>query len=155
MLCKNKNRFVALILFLVLLSLCFTACRNTNVDDKSADLSSSQTGESGVSSGNSSSDNASSSNTPEPNPDLPDPPTEKEYSAVRGDVSLPIDMDLLKQLKVNIVTPDKYSAWPMLGIAKGRLVCLYTVADQHSATTSALYMKTSSSNGISSVDHGV
>lgn len=64
------------------------------------------------------------------------------------DVNSNVDMNLLKQLKVNIVTPYKYSAWPMLGVAKGRLVCLYTVADQHSSTESSLYMKTSSTNGI-------
>ena len=63
------------------------------------------------------------------------------------DVNSNIDMNLLKQLKVNIVTPNKYSAWPMLGIAKGKLVCLYTVADQHSATESGIFMKSSSANG--------
>lgn len=180
MICKNLKRIICIALSILLILAGLVACKNTNEDDKSADLSSSQnsedlksseidssdTSDSHTSTGNvsstggklpptpdtgsnNSSNNSSANQTTNPNPDLPNPPDEKEYSAVIGDVSLPVDMDLLKQLKVNIVTPEKYSAWPMLGTAKGRLVCLYTVADQHSATESKLYMKTSSSNGFS------
>lgn len=53
-----------------------------------------------------------------------------------------------KPLKVTIVTPNKYSAWPLIGSINGMLVCIYTVADQHVATESSLYMKTSSTNGL-------
>lgn len=124
MLCKNINRIVVFVLAIALITLCFTGCNKE--DDKSVDLSSSQTGSNSSSAGDklppaSNADSSNSSgNTPDPNPDLPNPPEEKEYSAFRGDVTLPIDMDVLKQLKVNIVTPDRYTAWPMLGIAKAK-----------------------------------
>ena len=49
--------------------------------------------------------------------------------------------------KVAIVTPNKYSAWPLIGSIRGELVCIYTVADQHVATETALYMKTSTTHG--------
>ena len=52
--------------------------------------------------------------------------------------------EMSKTNKVTIVTPNKYSAWPFIGLSNGKLVCIYTVADQHVSTTSALYMKTSS-----------
>ena len=57
-------------------------------------------------------------------------------------------MNTMEQLKFEIVTPYMYSAWPMIGVAGNKLVCLYTVADQHSATTAGLYMKTSTTNGL-------
>ncbi|MBQ1186199.1 MAG: hypothetical protein IIX54_00720, partial [Clostridia bacterium] len=59
-----------------------------------------------------------------------------------------VDMNTMEQLKFEIVTPYMYSAWPMIGVAGDKLVCLYTVADQHSATTAGLYMKTSTTNGL-------
>jgi len=59
-----------------------------------------------------------------------------------------INMDAMEQLKIETVTPYKYSAWPMIGVANNKLVTLYTVADQHSATEAGLYMKTSSTNGL-------
>ena len=52
-----------------------------------------------------------------------------------------------KTNKVTIVTPNKYSAWPFIGLSDDKLVCIYTVADQHVATKSGLYMK-SSSDGV-------
>ena len=45
--------------------------------------------------------------------------------------------------KFNLVAPDKYTAWPVLGRANDKLVCIYTVADKHSAAESKLFMKTS------------
>ena len=45
--------------------------------------------------------------------------------------------------KFSIVAPEKYSAWPLLGRAKDRLICIYTVADRHSVSETKLYMKTS------------
>ena len=135
MLSKHKNRIIAFMLSIALIALCFTACKKE--DDKSADLSSSQI-----------SSNSSSSDISDTNADLNSTHDEKEYSAVRGDITLPIDMDTFKQLKVNIATPDRYTAWPMLAVSKGKLVCVYTVADQHNSTESKLYMKSSSSNGF-------
>jgi len=135
MLSKHKNRIIAFMLSIALIALCFTACKKE--DDKSADLSSSQI-----------SSNSSSSDISDTNSDLNSTHDEKEYSAVRGDITLPIDMDTFKQLKVNIATPDRYTAWPMLAVSKGKLVCVYTVADQHNSTESKLYMKSSSSNGF-------
>ena len=52
-----------------------------------------------------------------------------------------------KTNKVTIVNPHMYSAWPYIGLSNDKLVCIYTVADQHVATTSGLYMK-SSSDGV-------
>ena len=48
-----------------------------------------------------------------------------------------------KLLKTTIVPPNKYSAWPLIGSIKGKPICIYTVADQHVATESLLYMKSS------------
>ena len=59
-----------------------------------------------------------------------------------------INMGNMEMLKYEIVTPYKYSAWPMIWTAGNKLVCLYTVADQHSATEAGLYMKSSSTNGL-------
>ena len=131
------KRITAITLSILLIVLIFTSCKTTNEDDKSADLSSSQI-----------SSNSSSSDISDTNADLNSTHDEKEYSAVRGDITLPIDMDTFKQLKVNIATPDRYTAWPMLAVSKGKLVCVYTVADQHNSTESKLYMKSSSSNGF-------
>jgi hypothetical protein len=36
----------------------------------------------------------------------------------------------------------------MLGVSGDKLVCVYTVADQHNSTEAKLYMKSSSSNGF-------
>lgn len=141
MILKNIKCTIALILSFVLIAVCFTACENKNEEDKSTDLSSSTT-----SSDNS--NNSSSSDITNTNSDVPSTQEEKEYSAVRGDVTLPIDMDNFKQLKVNIATPDRYTAWPMLGVSGDKLVCVYTVADQHNSTEAKLYMKSSSSNGF-------
>ena len=46
-------------------------------------------------------------------------------------------------MKVNIVTPFKYSAWPMVGSQNGKIICIYTIANRHEATEASLYMKTS------------
>ncbi|MBE6999400.1 MAG: hypothetical protein E7428_04370 [Ruminococcaceae bacterium] len=51
-------------------------------------------------------------------------------------------------LKVTIVVPNQYSAWPLIGSIRGIPVCIYTVADQHVATETSLYMKTSATNGL-------
>ena len=59
-----------------------------------------------------------------------------------------VNMDNMEMLKYEIVNPYKYSAWPMIWTAGDKLVCLYTVADQHSATEAGLYMKSSSTNGL-------
>ena len=131
------KRITAITLSILLIVLNFTSCKTTNEDDKSADLSSSQNSESIISSG-------------ESNPtELPDPPTtpEKEYWAVEDGENF--DINALKRLKVSVVTPDRYSAWPMLGKVRDKLVCLYTVADQHSATEAGIYMKSSTTNGLS------
>lgn len=53
-----------------------------------------------------------------------------------------------KSIKTMIVEPNKYSAWPLIGSVKGILVCVYTVADQHVATDTSVYMKTSVTNGL-------
>lgn len=50
--------------------------------------------------------------------------------------------------KLTIVTPHKYSAWPLIGSVNGKLVCTYAVADKHSATATNVYMKTSDTNGL-------
>ena len=52
-----------------------------------------------------------------------------------------------KTSKITIVTPHKYSAWPLIGSVKGKLICTYTVADQHNATDTTVYLKTSDTNG--------
>ena len=52
-----------------------------------------------------------------------------------------------KVIKTTIVEPDRYSAWPLIGSVGGRLICVYTVADQHVATDTSLYMKTSETRG--------
>ncbi|MBQ4051167.1 MAG: exo-alpha-sialidase [Oscillospiraceae bacterium] len=49
--------------------------------------------------------------------------------------------------KITIVTPHKYSAWPLIGSVKGKMICTYTVADKHDATDTAVYLKTSDTNG--------
>lgn len=49
--------------------------------------------------------------------------------------------------KVTMVDPYKYSAWPLIGTVHGKLICTYTVADQHGATQTAICMKTSETNG--------
>lgn len=134
---------ISVFLIASLFTVSLTSCKNAE-EDKSTDLSSSVPSNNTVSS---EVDNTSKEE-PEINPDLPNPPKEKEYSALRGDVTLPIDMDTFKQLKVNIATPDRYTAWPMLGISNDKLVCVYTVADQHNSTEAKLYMKSSSSNGF-------
>lgn len=64
------------------------------------------------------------------------------------DANSTIDSELIEDMKLNIVTPYKYSAWPLIGEVNGKLVCLYTVADQHVPTETSLYMKTSSTGGI-------
>ncbi|MBQ1186200.1 MAG: hypothetical protein IIX54_00725 [Clostridia bacterium] len=136
------KHIISVFLIASLFTVFLTSCKDAE-EDKSADLSSSPS-DTTIS--------ADVDNTPkeetEINPDLPNIPKEKEYSAVRGDVTLPIDMDTFKQLKVSIATPDRYTAWPMLGISSGKLVCVYTVADQHNCTESKLYMKSSSSDGF-------
>ena len=53
-----------------------------------------------------------------------------------------------KPLKITIVPPNKYSAWPLIGSIKGKPICIYTVADQHVATETSLYMKISTTNGL-------
>lgn len=60
-----------------------------------------------------------------------------------------VDLNQIQMLKTNIVTPYKYSAWPMMGVANGKLVCFYTEANTHEATETTMYMKTSSTNGLS------
>ncbi|MBQ5910451.1 MAG: exo-alpha-sialidase [Clostridia bacterium] len=137
MILKYLKRAFSIALGILVVVVGFTSCKNTNEDDKSTDLSSSQ-----ISSTISS---VSSSTTSE----LPPPPTtpEKEYPATDNGEN--IDMDSVENLKVCIVTPNKYSAWPMLGRVKDKLVCLYTVADQHSATEAGIYMKTSTTKGLS------
>lgn len=45
--------------------------------------------------------------------------------------------------KVCIVSPKQYSAWPQIGSVGDMLLCIYTVADRHSATEARLYMKRS------------
>lgn len=50
--------------------------------------------------------------------------------------------------KITVVTPHKYSAWPLIGSVRGKLVCPYTVADQHYTNNTALFMKTSDDNGV-------
>ena len=42
--------------------------------------------------------------------------------------------------KVTIIMPYMYSAWPLIGTAHGKLLCIYTQADQHVPTVSNLYM---------------
>ncbi len=64
------------------------------------------------------------------------------------DANSTIDSELIEDMKLNIVTPYKYSAWPLIGEVNGKLVCLYTVADQHVPTETSLYMKTSSTGGL-------
>ncbi len=64
------------------------------------------------------------------------------------DANSTIDSELIEDMKLNIVTPYKYSAWPLIGSVNGKLVCLYTVADQHVPTETSLYMKTSSTGGV-------
>ena len=59
-----------------------------------------------------------------------------------------VNMDTLEQLKFEIAPPKNYTAWPMIEEVDGKLVCLYTEADQHSFTECKLYMKTSSTNGL-------
>jgi hypothetical protein len=59
-----------------------------------------------------------------------------------------MDSSVTKPTKITIVEPNKYSAWPLIGSVRGRLVCLYTVADQHVATDTSIYMKTSETNGL-------
>lgn len=59
-----------------------------------------------------------------------------------------VNMDILGQLKFEIAPPKNYTAWPMIAEVNGKLVCLYTEADQHSFTECKLYMKTSSTNGL-------
>ena len=59
-----------------------------------------------------------------------------------------VNMDILGQLKFEIAPPKNYTAWPMVEEVNGKLVCLYTEADQHSFTECKLYMKTSSTNGL-------
>ena len=46
-------------------------------------------------------------------------------------------------MKFNIVSPNKYSAWPLVGAQNGKIICIYTIADTHEATQANLYMKTS------------
>ncbi len=60
-----------------------------------------------------------------------------------------VDLSQITMLKTSIVSPYKYSAWPVLGVANGKLVCIYTEANTHEATETQVYMKTSSSNGLS------
>ncbi len=60
-----------------------------------------------------------------------------------------VDLDQINRLKINVVSPNKYSAWPVLGVTNGKLVCFYTVANQHEATETQVYMKTSSTGGLS------
>ena len=64
------------------------------------------------------------------------------------DINSSIDTEMIEDMKFNIVTPNKYSAWPLIGSVNGKLVCLYTVADQHVPTETSLYMKTSSTGGL-------
>jgi len=64
------------------------------------------------------------------------------------DINSSIDTEMIEDMKFNIVTPNKYSAWPLIGSVNGKLVCLYTVADQHVPTETSLYMKTSSTGGV-------
>ena len=132
------KHIISVFLIVSLFTVSLTSCKDAE-EDKSADLSSSAPSDTTIS--------ADVDNTPkeetEINPDLPNPPKEKEYSAVRGDVTLPIDMDNFKQLKVNIATPDRYSAWPMIGVVGKKIICIYTIADQHNSTQAGLYMKTS------------
>ena len=64
------------------------------------------------------------------------------------DANSTIDSELIEDMKLKIVTPYKYSAWPLIGEVNGKLVCLYTVADQHVPTETSLYMKTSSTGGL-------
>lgn len=59
-----------------------------------------------------------------------------------------VDLDQINRLRVTIATPYKYTAWPMLGAAHGKLVCIYTVANQHEATEAETRMKISSTNGL-------
>lgn len=54
----------------------------------------------------------------------------------------------MKLQKTIVAPPYKYSAWPMLGKFNDKLVCIYTIANMHSATESSLVMKTSE-DGIS------
>ena len=53
------------------------------------------------------------------------------------------DENINQANKVTIANPHKYSAWPFIGLSEDKLVCIYTVADQHDATASSLYMKSS------------
>lgn len=68
------------------------------------------------------------------------------------DSSSSVDLDQISRLKVNMVTPYKYSAWPMLGTANGKIVCFYTLANQHEATETEMRMKISSTNGLTWTD---
>ena len=83
------------------------------------------------------------SEVPDTTPEIP----EKECWAINGGETM--DINSVDNLKVQIVTPDRYSAWPMMGKVGKKIVCLYTIADQHSATEAGLYMKTSSTSGLS------
>ena len=58
-----------------------------------------------------------------------------------------LGINQFKDKLLNIVEPNGYLCWPIIGVFKGKIVCMYTNANQHEATRANPYFMLSS-NGV-------
>lgn len=66
-----------------------------------------------------------------------------------------IGIDSFKEKMLEVAEPTAYKSWPFVGVAGGKLLCLYSVGTSHTDAHSSIYVKYSDNGAIWSADRGI
>lgn len=82
---------------------------------------------------------------------------EAEANAVRqsNNIVNTLGINTFRQKTMEVAEPTTYKSWPFVGVAGGKLLCLYSVGTSHTDTHSSIYMKYSDNGVIWSSDRGI
>lgn len=82
---------------------------------------------------------------------------ETEADAVRqsNNIVNTLGINTFRQKTMEVAEPTTYKSWPFVGVAGGKLLCLYSVGTSHTDAHSSIYAKYSDNGVIWSADHGI
>lgn len=82
---------------------------------------------------------------------------ETEANAVRqsNNIVNTFGINTFRQKTMEVAEPTTYKSWPFVGVAGGKLLCLYSVGTSHKDTCSSIYAKYSDNGVIWSSDRSI
>ena len=80
-----------------------------------------------------------------------------EPNAVRqsNNIVNTLGINTFRQKTMEVAEPISYKAWPFVGVASGKLLCLYSIGTSHTDAHSSIYVKYSDNGVIWSADRGI